>query len=170
MSYLTNHLTEIAQEYGFSGKSENIDGVVTFTSSDKALVIAFRHELEATLTMTINGQIFEFEDGACNFADHSVRMVVERLLEDRKNMSRCVAALTDDGWDLEVVNPDYTSNWLKATKKDKKSGLRVSSSSVHLDGSNRRTVAKVLYESGVLDSHKQVPGGYSGVYSLAQGE
>lgn len=169
MSYLTNHLTEIAQEYGFSGKSENIDGVVTFTSSDKALVIAFKHELEATLTMMINGQRFEFKDGACNFADHSVRMVIERLIKSRKDMSNCVAALTDDGWDLEVVNSDYTNNWLKATKKDKKSGLRVSGSSVHLNGYSRRTVAKALYNAGVITSHKQVPG-YSGVYSLAQGE
>ena len=170
MSYLMDRMVEIAKEYGFSGESDQVDGVITFTSEDKTLEVVAKHELEATLNMTINGQNFEFEDGACNFADHSIRMVIERLLEDRKNMSRCVAALTDDGWDLEVVNPDYTSNWLKATKKDKKSGLRVSSSSVHLDGSNRRTVAKVLYESGVLDSHKQVPGGYSGVYSLAQGE
>ena len=170
MSYIADDITEIADHYGFAGSVQEVDNVTTFTSNDGTLRVVARHELEATLTMTINSQPFEFEDGACNFAKHSIDMVIERLLEVCKVMENCVAALTDDGWDLEVVNPDYTRNWVNVTKNGKKAHLTVSSNNVNLSGSNRRIVAKVLYNAGILSSHKQVPGGYSGVYSLAQGE
>ncbi len=77
-------------------------------------------------------------------------------------MSDCVAALADDGWGLEVVRPDYTRNWVNATKNGKVAHLEVFNNHVNLSGSNRRAVAKVLHNAGVLDSH-------SG-YSLARGE
>jgi hypothetical protein len=170
MSYIADDITEIAGHYGFAGSVQEVDNVTTFTSNDGTLRVVARYEIEATLTMTINSQPFEFEDGACNFAKHSIDMVIERLIKAHKVMEDCVAALTSDGWSLEVVNPDYTSNWVNVTKKGKKAYLRVSDNDVHLSGSNRRTVAKVLYNAGVLSSHKQVPGGYSGVYSLAQGK
>lgn len=170
MSYTADDITEIAGRYGFTGSIQETDNVTTFTSDDGTLQVTARHEIEATLFMTINEQSFEFKDGACNLAKHSIDMVIERLLEDRKNMIRCVAALTEDGWGLEVVNPDYTRNWVNVFKKNKKAHMEVSSNDVNLSGSNRRTVARVLYDAGVLDSHKQVPGCYSGVYSLARGE
>lgn len=170
MSYTADDITEIAGRYGFAGSVQEDDNVTTFTSNDGTLRVVARHELEATLSMTINGQSFEFEDGACNFAKHSIDMVIERLLETRKVMEDCAAALNDNGWNLEVINPDYTRNWVNVSKKGKKAHLTVSSNHVNLSGSNRRTVAKVLYNAGVLSSHKQVPGGYSGVYSLARGE
>lgn len=40
------------------------DVVVTFTSDDKALRIVARHEIEAVLSVMVNGRSFDLEDGA----------------------------------------------------------------------------------------------------------
>ena len=111
MSYIADDITEIADHYGFAGSVQEVDNVTTFTSNDGTLRVVARHELEATLTMTINSQPFEFEDGACNFAKHSIDMVIERLLEVRKVMENCVAALTDDGWDLHAQLGQCNQEW-----------------------------------------------------------
>ena len=168
MSYLADKMIKIADRYGFTGSVQEGDDVVTFTSDDKSLQIIGRHEIEATLSMEISDHTFVLEDGACNFAEHSIEMAVSRLVEGRKALKKCVNALTDAGWTVEVVKTDYTRDYVRMTKGSKKAYMYPPSShSVTIRGTNRRTAAKDLYNAGVLDSHRQIPG-YSGVYPIAK--
>ena len=168
MSYLADNMVKVADRYGISGSVQEGDDVVTFTSDDKSLQIVGRHEIEVTLSMTVNGQPFNLEDGASNFAEHSIEMAVSRLVEGRKALKKCVNALTDAGWTVEVVKTDYTRDYVCMTKGSKKAYMYPPSShSVTIRGTNRRTAAKDLYNVGVLDSHKQISG-YSGVYPIAK--
>ena len=168
MSYLADNMTKVADRYGFTGSVQEGDDVVTFTSDDKSLQIIGRHEIEATLSMEISDHTFVLEDGACNFAEHSIEMAVSRLVEGRKALKKCVNALTDAGWTVEVVKTDYTRDYVRMTKGSKKAYMYPPSShSVTIRGTNRRTAAKDLYNAGVLDSHRQIPG-YSGVYPIAK--
>ena len=111
MSYLADNMIKVAGRYGFAGSIQEDDNVVTFTSDDKSLQIIGRHEIEVTLSMTVNGQPFNLEDGAGNFAEHSIEMAVSRLLEGRKAMEDCVNALNDAGWNVEVVKTDYSRGY-----------------------------------------------------------
>lgn len=168
MSYLADNMVKVADRYGLSGSVQEGDNVVTFTSDDKSLQIIGRHEIEATLSMEISDHTFVLEDGAGNFAEHSIEMAVSRLVEGRKALKKCVNALTDAGWTVEVVKTDYTRDYVRMTKGSKKAYMYPPSShSVTIRGTNRRTAAKDLYNAGVLDSHRQIPG-YSGVYPIAK--
>jgi hypothetical protein len=176
MSYLADNMIKVADRYGLSGSVQEGDSVVTFTSDDKSLQIIGRHEIEATLTMTVNGQPFNLEDCAGNFAEHSIEMAVSRLLEGRKVMEECVSALDESGWSVEVVKTDYSNDYVRMTKGSKRAymypplGGRLAvtfGDSIIINGTNRRTAAKDLYNVGFLSSHKQVPG-YSGVYPIAK--
>jgi hypothetical protein len=168
MSYLADNMIKVAGRYGFAGSIQEDDNVVTFTSDDKSLQIIGRHEIEVTLSMTVNGQPFNLEDGAGNFAEHSIEMAVSRLLEGRKAMEDCVNALNDAGWNVEVVKTDYSRGYVRMTKGNKKAYMQPpSGSSVTINGDNRRTAAKDLYNVGFLSSHKQIPG-CSGVYPIAK--
>ena len=176
MSYLADNMVKVADRYGLSGSVQEGDDVVTFTSDDKSLQIVGRHEIEVTLSMTVNGQPFNLEDGASNFAEHSIEMAVSRLLKARKAMEACVSALNESGWSVEVVKTDYTRDYVRMTKGSKKAymypplGGRLAvmfGDSVTINGDNRRTAAKDLYNAGFLSSHKQIPG-YSGVYPIAK--
>lgn len=168
MSYLADNMVKVADRYGISGSVQEGDDVVPFTSDDKSLQIVGRHEIEVTLSMTVNGQPFNLEDGASNFAEHSIEMAVSRLVEGRKALKKCVNALTDAGWTVEVVKTDYTRDYVRMTKGSKKAYMYPPSShSVTIRGTNRRTAAKDLHNAGVLDSHKQISG-YSGVYPIAK--
>ena len=178
MSYLADNMIKVAGRYGFAGSLQEDDNVVTFTSDDKNLQIVGRHEIEVTLSMTVNGQPFNLEDGAGNFAEHSIEMAVSRLLKARKAMKACVSALNESGWSVEVVKTDYTRDYVRMTSGSKKAymypplGGRLAfmfGDSIIINGTNRRTAAKDLYNAGVLDSHKQIPG-YSGDYALAENE
>ena len=168
MSYLTDNMVKVADRYGISGSVQEGDDIVTFTSDDKSLQIVGRHEIEVTLSMTVNGQPFNLEDGASNFAERSIEMAVSRLLKARKVMEACVSALNESGWSVEVIETDYTRDYVRMTKGIKKAYMYPPSShSVTIRGTNRRTAAKDLYNAGVLDSHKQISG-YSGVYPIAK--
>ena len=168
MSYLADNMIKVAGRHGFDGSIQESDNVVTFTSDDHSLQIVARHEIEATLSMAVNGQPFVLEDGAGNFAEHSIEMAVSRLVEGRKALKKCVNALDDAGWTVEVVKTDYTRDYVRMTKGSKRAYMYPPSShSVTIRGTNRRTAAKDLYNAGVLDSHRQIPG-YSGVYSIAK--
>lgn len=168
MSYLADNMTKVADRYGLSGSIQEGDDVVTFTSDDKSLQIIGRHEIEVTLSMTINGQPFNLEDGAGNFAEHSIEMAVRHLLESRKVMEDCVNALDDAGWSVEVVKTDYSNDYVRMTKGTKSAYMYPPSShSVTIRGINRRTAAKDLHDVGFLSSHRQIPG-YSGVYPIAK--
>lgn len=168
MSYLADNMIKVADRYGLSGSVQEGDDVVTFTSDDKSLQIVGRHEIEATLSVMVNGRPFDLEDGASNFAEHSIEMAVSRLVEGRKALKKCVNALTDAGWTVEVVKTDYTRDYVRMTKGSKKAYMYPPSShSVTIRGTNRRTAAKDLHNAGVLDSHKQISG-YSGVYPIAK--
>lgn len=168
MSYLADNMIKVAGRYGLSGSVQEDDNIVTFTSDDKSLQIIGRHEIEVTLSMTINGQPFNLEDGAGNFAEHSIEMAVERLVKGRKIMEACVSALNESGWSVEVVKTDYTRDYVRMTKGNKKAYMYPpSGSSVTIRGDNRRTAAKDLYNVGFLSSHRQIPG-YSGVYPIAK--
>lgn len=168
MSYLADNMIKVAGRYGLSGSVQEDDNIVTFTSDDKSLQIIGRHEIEATLSMEISGHVFVLEDGAGNFAEHSIEMAVERLVKGRKIMEECVAALDESGWSVEVVKTDYTRDYVRMTKGNKKAYMYPpSGSSVTIRGDNRRTAAKDLYNVGFLSSHRQIPG-YSGVYSIAK--
>ena len=166
---LAERITEVAGRYGFTGSVQEGDDVVTFTSDDKALQIVAKYELEATLSMMVNGQPFDLEDGASNFAEHSIEMAVERLVKGRKVVEACVAALNEAGWTLNVAKKKYLYDWIDVTKKDKKVQMYPLHSHVRIYDSNRRSVAKVLYDAGILRSHKQVPG-QSSIYALAGNE
>lgn len=163
MSYLADNMIKVAGRYGLSGSVQENDNVVTFTSDDKSLQIIGSHEIEATLSVMVNGQPFDLEDGASNFSEHAIEMAVERLVKGRKVVEACVAALSEAGWTLNVSIYD----WIDVTKGDKKAQMYVSCSHIKIYGSNRRTIAKVLYDADILRSHKQVPG-YSGVYPIAK--
>lgn len=163
MSYLTNNIVKVASRYGFTGDVHEGDDVVTFTSDDKALRIVARHEIEAVLSVMVNGRSFDLEDVASNFSEHAIEMAVERLMKGRKVVEACVAALSKAGWTLNVSIYD----WIDVTKGDKKAQMYVSCSHIRIYGSNRQTIAKVLYDAGILQSHKQVPG-WSGIYALAE--
>lgn len=176
MSYLADNMVKVADRYGLSGSIQEDDNVVTFTSDDKSLQIIGRHEIEATLSMDISGHTFVLEDGAGNFAEHSIEMAVSHLLKARKAMEACVSALNESGWSVEVVKTDYTRDYVRMTKGSKKAymypplGGRLAvmfGDSVTINGDNRRTAAKDLYNVGFLSSHKQIPG-YSGVYPIAK--
>lgn len=163
MSYLADNMTKVADRYGLSGSVQEGDSVVTFTSDDKSLQIVGRHEIEATLSVMVNGRPFDLEDGASNFSEHAIEMTVERLVKGCKVVEACVAALSEAGWTLNVSIYD----WIDVTRGDKKAQMYVSCSHIRIYGSNRRTIAKVLYDAGILQSHKQVPG-WSGIYALAE--
>lgn len=120
MSYLTDNMVKVADRYGISGSVQEGDDIVTFTSDDKSLQIVGRHEIEVTLSMTVNGQPFNLEDGASNFAEHSIEMAVSRLLKARKVMEACVSALNESGWSVEVIKTDYTRDYVRMTKGSKK--------------------------------------------------
>lgn len=168
MSYLADNMIKVAGRYGFAGSIQEDDNVVTFTSDDKSLQIIGRHEIEATLSMDISGHAFVLEDGAGNFAEHSIEMAVSHLLAGRKIMEACVSALDESGWSVEVVKTDYSRDYVRMTKGNKKAYMYPpSGSSVTINGDNRRTAAKDLYNVGFLSSHKQIPG-YSGVYPIAK--
>lgn len=176
MSYLADNMTKVADRYGFTGNVHEGDDVVTFTSDDKTLQIIGRHEIEATLTMMINGQSFNLKDGAGNFAECSIEMAVRRLLEGRKVMEDCVNALDDAGWSVEVVKTDYSRDYVRMTKGSKKAyiypplGGRLAvifGDNIIINGTSGRDAAKDLHDVGFLSSHKQVPG-YSGVYPIAK--
>lgn len=176
MSYLADNMTKVADRYGLSGSVQEDDNIVTFTSDDKSLQIIGRHEIEVTLSMTINGQPFNLEDGAGNFAEHSIEMAVRRLLEGRKVMEDCVNALDDAGWSVEVVKTDYSRDYVHMTKGSKKAyiypplGGRLAvmfGDSIIINGTSGRDAAKDLHDVGFLSSHKQVPG-YNGVYPIAK--
>ena len=176
MSYLADNMTKVADRYGLSGSIQESDNVITFTSDDKTLQIIGRHEIEATLSMEISGHTFVLEDGACNFAEHSIEMAVSRLVEGRKALKKCVNALTDAGWTVEVVKTDYTRDYVRMTKGSKKAyiypplGGRLAvmfGDNIIINGTSGRDAAKDLHDVGFLSSHKQVPG-YSGVYPIAK--
>lgn len=168
MSYLADNMIKVADRYGLSGSVQEGDDVITFTSDDKSLQIIGRHEIEATLSMEISGHVFVLEDGAGNFAEHSIEMAVERLVEGRKVMEECVSALDESGWSVEVVKTDYSRDYVRMTKGSKKAYMYPPSShSVTIRGINRRTAAKDLHDVGFLSSHRQIPG-YSGVYPIAK--
>lgn len=168
MSYLTDNMIKVAGRYGFAGSVQEGDDVVTFTSDDKTLQIVAKYEIEATLSMMINGQSFNLEDGAGNFAEHSIEMAVERLVKGREVLEACVAALNESGWSVEVVKTDYSNGYMRMTKGSKKAYMHPpSDSSITINGDNRRTAAKDLYNVGFLSSHRQIPG-YSGVYPIAK--
>ena len=168
MSYLADNMVKVADRYGLSGSVQEGDDVVTFTSDDKSLQIIGRHEIEATLSMEISDHTFVLEDGTCNFAEHSIEMAVSRLVEGRKALKKCVNALTDAGWTVEVVKTDYSRDYVRMTKGSKKAYMYPPSShSVTIRGINRRTAAKDLHDVGFLSSHRQIPG-YSGVYPIAK--
>lgn len=163
MSYLADNMIKVADRYGLSGSVQEGDDVVTFTSDDKSLQIIGRHEIEAVLSVMVNGKPFDLEDGASIFSEHAIEMAVERLMKGRKVVEACVAALSKAGWTLNVSIYD----WIDVIKGDKKAQMYVSCSHVRIYGSNRQTIAKVLYDAGILQSHKQVPG-WSGIYALAE--
>lgn len=168
MSYLADNMIKVAGRYGLSGSIQESDNVITFTSDDKSLQIVGRHEIDATLSMDISGHAFVLEDGAGNFAEHSIEMAVSRLLKARKAMEACVSALNESGWSVEVVKTDYTRDYVRMTKGSKKAYMYPpSGSSVTIRGTNRRIAAKDLHNAGILRSHKQIPG-YSGVYPIAK--
>ena len=176
MSYIADNMIKVAGRYGLSGSVQEDDNIVTFTSDDKSLQIIGRHEIEVTLSMTINGQPFNLEDGASNFAEHSIEMAVSRLLKARKAMEACVSALNESGWSVEVVKTDYTRDYVRMTKGSKKAymypplGGRLAvmfGDSIIINGTSGRDAAKDLHDVGFLSSHKQVPG-YSGVYPIAK--
>lgn len=168
MSYLADNMIKVANRYGLSGSVQEDDNIVTFTSDDKSLQIIGRYEIEATLSMDISGHAFVLEDGAGNFAEHSIEMAVSHLLAGRKIMEACVSALDESGWSVEVVKTDYSRDYVRMTKGNKKAYMYPpSGSSVTINGDNRRTAAKDLYNVGFLSSHKQIPG-YSGVYPIAK--
>lgn len=58
MSYLADNMVKVADRYGLSGSVQEGDSVVTFTSDDKSLQIVGRHEIEATLSVMVNGAAF----------------------------------------------------------------------------------------------------------------
>lgn len=168
MSYLADNMTKVAGRYGLSGSVQEGDDVVTFTSDDKTLQIVAKYEIEATLSMMVSGQPFNLEDGAGNFAEHSIEMAVERLVKGREVLEACVAALNESGWSVEVVKTDYSNGYMRMTKGSKKAYMYPpSGSSITIHGANRRTAAKDLYNVGFLSSHRQIPG-YSGVYPIAK--
>lgn len=168
MSYLANNMVKVASRYGFTGDVHEGDDVVTFTSDDKALRIVARYEIEAVLSVMVNGQSFDLEDGASNFSEHAIEMAVERLVKGREIVEACVAALNESGWSVEVVKTDYSNDYVRITKGSKKAYMHPrSGSSVTINGDNRRTAAKDLHDVGFLSSHRQIPG-YSGVYPIAK--
>lgn len=169
MSYLTDNMVKVADRYGFTGSVQEGDDVATFASDDKTLQIVARHEIKATLSMTVNGQPFDLEDGASNFSEHAIEMAIERLVKGRKVVEACVAALNEAGWTLNVAKKEYLYDWIDVTKGDKKVQMYPLHSHVRIYDSNRRSVAKILCNAGILRSHKQVPG-QSSIYALAENE